>query len=270
VPEPAVIALLCRTSDRTVEAGRGAEVLAGEIARRLAVEPRLVGSPGEPRTARFDEDLKESHGCLLEAGGQVDDALEAARQPVLCASDCSIALTTLPAVARLVPGVRVLWLDAHGDFNTPETSTSGFLGGMCLAGACGRWDTGFDGTIDPAAVVMHDARDLDAAERAELDLAGVRRIEHPNAVPDALEGAPVFVHLDFDVLDPTIFPAQFPAPGGRSPAGLSTLLRHVRERADRIVGVELTAFEAPDDDEARARLVGIATGLTAALLESAR
>ena len=52
---------------------------------------------------------------------------------------------------RHVPDVRVLWLDAHGDFNTPETTPSGFLGGMCLAAACGRWDAGFGRRSSPRA-----------------------------------------------------------------------------------------------------------------------
>ena len=51
-------------------------------------------------------------------------------------------MTTLPTVLRHVPEARVVWLDAHGDFNTPATTPSGFLGGMCLAAACGRWDAG--------------------------------------------------------------------------------------------------------------------------------
>ena len=49
---------------------------------------------------------------------------------------------TLPALARTRGDAKLLWLDAHGDFNTPETTGSGYLGGMCLAGACGLWDTG--------------------------------------------------------------------------------------------------------------------------------
>ena len=52
---------------------------------------------------------------------------------------------------RLDPDVRIVWLDAHGDFNTPETSASGYLGGMCLAAACGRWDAGSATAFDPAA-----------------------------------------------------------------------------------------------------------------------
>src|SRR4051812_18673961 len=102
----------------------------------------MIGTPGESHHARYDDDLADSRGCLLEAGGQVDDALAARRFPALVAGDCSIALTTLPALARNRPDAKVLWLDAHGDFNTPDTTSSGFLGGMCLAGACGHWDPG--------------------------------------------------------------------------------------------------------------------------------
>ena len=169
-----VVALLCRTSDRTPGGARGAEALAPRLARLLGVEPRMVGSAGDARPGGFADDLRESRGCLLEAGGQVDDALTAGLFPVLLASDCSICITTLPTVLRHNPEARVVWLDAHGDFNTPETTPSGFLGGMCLAAACGRWDAGLgDGVLDPARVVMTGVRDLDGGERVELERAGV-------------------------------------------------------------------------------------------------
>ncbi len=250
----AVVALLCRTSDRTPGGARGAEALAATVAERLDTTARQVGSPGEPRVAGWEDDLRESRGCILEAGGQVEDALSSGRFPLLCASDCTICLTTFPTVARLVPGVRFLWLDAHGDFNTPRTTPSGFLGGMCLAGACGRWPTGFEGTVDPADVVMVGARDLDAGERAELDFAGVPRVERFPDVADAVDGAAVYVHLDLDVLDPDVLPAQFAVPGGLSDGGLRRLLDEVAQAADRVVGVEVTAFEAPEDAAERRRL----------------
>ena len=70
--------------------------------------------------------------------------LAAGRFPLLTASDCSICMTTFQAVVRHAPDVHVLWLDAHADSNTPDTTPSGFLGGMCLAAACGHWDAGFE------------------------------------------------------------------------------------------------------------------------------
>ena len=60
-----------------------------------------------------------------------------------------------------------------------------------------------------------------------------------------MRGRPVFVHLDLDVLDPTVMPARFPAPGGLSDGGLRTLLAEVAD-AGELVGVEITAFSAPE------------------------
>src|SRR5205085_4863408 len=254
VSDASVVALRCRTSDRTPGGVRGAEALAPRIARLLGVEARMIGTPGEPRSASFEDDLRDSRGCLLEAGGQVDDALSGGRFPVLLASDCSICMTTLPTVLRHVPETRVLWLDAHGDFNTPGTTPSGFLGGMCLAAACGRWEAGLteDGHVDPARVVMTGVRDLDGGERVELERAGIGTVA-PERLAGALEDEAVYVHLDLDVLDPDEFPAQFPAPDGLSGGALVDLLGELAE-GSRLVGVETTALEAAAGEEERERL----------------
>jgi arginase len=256
-----VVVLRCRTSDRTAGGARGAEALG----LALDAEARLIGTPGWPRAAGFVDDLRSSRGCILEAGGQVDDALAAGRRPLLLASDCSICLTTLAAVLRHAPDAHVLWLDAHGDFNTPGTTPSGFLGGMCLAAACGRWDPGLDvPPIDPARVVMCGVRELDGGERVEIELAGVR-VERPSRVADALRAQRVYVHLDLDVLDPEVMPAQFPAPHGMSDTGLRTLLREVA-RASDVLGAELTAFEAPADEVELGRRTELAAGVVRGLL----
>jgi arginase len=250
-----LVGMLCRTSDRTECAARGVETLAPLVGERLGVEPRMIGSVGRPRAARFDYDLRESRGCLLEAGGQVDDALDGGSVPVLLAGDCSVCVTTLPAALRRRPEGRVLWLDAHGDYNTPETTGSGFLGGMCLAGACGEWEVGLEEPIESRRVVLAGVRDLDPGERellerSEATVIGASAVETLVAVKNALDGAPVFIHLDFDVLDPQHFPAQVPAPGGLDPDKLYDLLEAVSEDC-LLLGLEATAFEAPEDERAR-------------------
>ena len=254
-----VAALRCRTSDRTAGGARGAEALA------LALDPdaRLIGTP-EHRVAPYDEDLRDSHGCLLEAGGQVEDMLTAGRFPVLTASDCSICMTTFQSVLRHAPDAHVLWLDAHGDFNTPETTPSAFLGGMCLAAACGRWDAGFEPSLDPARVLMCGVRDLDPGERVLVETAGVGHARPSEVVP-ALAGRQVYVHLDLDVLDPDVLPAQFAVPHGLSDTGLRTLLADVKRSCD-VVGVEITAFEAPEDPEERAIRTALVASIVAAVL----
>jgi arginase family enzyme len=248
-----VVALLCRTADRSPGGVRGAQTLAPLIGKRLGVEPRTIGSPADPRETGYEEDLRESRGCLLEAGGQIDDALSGGRVPVLAAADCSISVTTLPAALRHRPDAKVLWLDAHGDYNTPDTSGSGYLGGMCLAGACGEWDAGLGDTIDPERLVMAGVRDLDPGERELLErsaatVIGASVVETLVAVKNALDGAPVFIHLDLDVLDPEEFPAAVPAAGGLSSDKLYDLMEAVAEDSE-LVGLEVTAFEAPSDPD---------------------
>jgi arginase len=249
----ALVALLCRTADRTAGGVRGAQTLAPLIGKRLGVEPRTIGTPADPRETTYDEDLRDSRGCLLEAGGQIDDALSGGRVPVIAAADCSIAVTTLPAAVRHRPDAKVLWLDAHGDYNTPDTSGSGYLGGMCLAGACGEWAVGLTDPIAPERVVLAGVRDLDDGERELLErsdatVIGASVVETLVAVKNALDGAPVFIHLDLDVLDPEEFPAAVPAPGGLSSDKLYDLMEAVAEDSE-LVGIEVTAFEAPNDPD---------------------
>jgi arginase family enzyme len=250
-----LVVLRCRTSDRTPRAGIGAATLAPLVAERLGVEARQIGTAGEARAARWDDDLRDSRGCLLEAGGQVDDALSGGNVPLLLGGDCSLCLTTLPAALRHRPEARVLWLDAHGDYNTPSTTGSGFLGGMCLAGACGEWSSGLGDPIPPERVVLAGVRDLDRGERELLErssvtVIGASSIETLVAVKNALDGAPVFIHLDLDVLDPERFPAQFPAPAGLDEDKVFDLLDSVVEDCE-IVGLEVTAFEAPEPEPER-------------------
>jgi len=269
----AVIGLRCRTSERSRAPVRGVDQLAPLVGGRLGAEPRLIGAPVEARDSSFEEDLRESRGCLLEAGGQVDDALAGGRVPVLLAPECSIALTTLAAALAHRPEARILWLDAHGDFNTPATSPSGYLGGMALAGAVGLWDPGLGRPPVPAdRVVLAGVRDLDPSERTALEASavtviGASPIETLVAVKNALDGAPVYVHLDLDVIDPDSFPAQFPAPGGLDPEKLYDLLEAVAGSSE-IVGLEVTAFAASADELERAVEAATAVHVLEPLLDA--
>jgi arginase len=225
-----VVCLRGRTSDRTAGAGAGAEALALELGGRV------VGEPGEPGARDWREDLPAAQPVLEAAAAELQAAFERGELPVLTASDCSICIATLPTVVRHEPEAHVAWLDAHGDFNTPETTGSGFLGGMCLAAACGRWDAGREGAVDPARVHMLGVRDLDPGEQVEVEAAGVRA--------DPPDGVPVFVHLDADVLDPSEMAAQFPVPDGWSMRRLRAQLVEIAAVC-RVVGVEVTALEDP-------------------------
>jgi arginase len=182
----------------------------------------------------------------------VDDALSGGNAPVLLAGECSIAVTTLGAALKNRPDAKVLWLDAHGDFNTPEISGSGYLGGMSLAGACGVWDAGLAEPIDPSRVVLAGVRDLDPRERELLEESPVTvvgaSLETLVYTQNALDRAPIYVHLDLDVMDPESFlTTQFPAPGGLGADKLYDLLEAVAGECE-VIGVEVTAFDAPEDE----------------------
>ena len=166
----------------------------------------------------------------------------------------------------------MLWLDAHGDYNTPSTTGSGFLGGMCLAAACGEWAPGLGEPIPPERVVLAGVRDLDRGERELLErspvtLIGASVVETLVAVKNALDSAPVYIHLDLDVLDPEVFPAQFPAPCGLDADKLFDLLDSVSEDCE-LVGLEVTAFEAPEGDAERREAATIAMGVLEPVLDA--
>src|SRR4051794_6655306 len=134
-------------------------------------------------------------------GGQIDGirsrslamapTIAQADRPLVLAGDCLSSLATVAGLQRRNRDVSVIWLDAHGDFNTPEISTSGYLAGMSLAMLTGRaldligQPIGLE-AIPDERVVLVDARDLDPAERDLLDASRIRRVAaDPRAVRDA-------------------------------------------------------------------------------------
>lgn len=263
LPPLSLTAVRARISEETPRDLRGVDLLAADLASRLGQEPAAI----EGRRAPFGrtpwrEDLPASEAVLRVAGARAADAVRAGAVPVTLASDCSLAIGTLPAVAREVAGLRVLWLDAHADYDTPETETVDFLGCMSLGGACGAWETGH-GTIDPQQVVHVGARapegDFDYAgqEQGRAELGAMLPARAPVAeVLAALGDGPLYVHLDPDVLDPSVNPIDYGRPGGLGAEELLALLRAVRAHAP-VVGFELTAFHSADDEPTRARVCAL-------------
>src|SRR4051795_12355807 len=165
----------------------------------------------DPR-ARFLPAIRATCERIAELVGA---ALDEGRVPVVLGGDHSIALGTLGGLARRRGPGAVLWLDAHGDLNTPATTPSGNVHGMPLAAALGRGGPGFDSEAwrlpapEPQRVAVIGARDLDPGEReliAELTLpvytmSEVDRRGIEEVVTDALAraaGAP-FVHISLDM-----------------------------------------------------------------------
>ncbi|MBA2294283.1 MAG: arginase [Actinobacteria bacterium] len=181
--------------------------------------------------ARFLPEILET---CAELAAIVEEIVGSGGQPLVLGGDHSLALGTLSGLraAAGVPG-GAIWIDAHGDLNTPETSPSGNVHGMPLAAALGLAGEGFrhDGlalpALDPRRVVLLGVRSLDPAERTLIKETGIRaitmteidRIGVERAVQEAIDRAAGagFVHVSFDLdaLDPEVAPGVgTPVQGG--------------------------------------------------------
>ena len=269
-----LVALRCRTSDRTPSAAPGVDALAPLVAKRLGREPRSIGEPGEPGPAPTTTDLRDSRGCLLEAGGQVDDALDGGgragdpRARVLGGADhAAHRAAPPPRRARCCGSTRTAT-------STPPTPRpSGYLGGMALAGACGLWDAGLgvEG-VDPERVVLAGVRDLDDAERVALERSDGDRDRRQHG-RDAGGGeqrarARAGVRPPRPRRDrPRAVPRPVPGPGGLTPERLLDVLEAVAGECE-LVGLEVTAFEAPDDPDERSAAAAVALDVLEPLLHA--
>jgi arginase family enzyme len=112
-----------------------------------------------------------------------------------------------------------------------------------------------------------DPGERELLERSDATVIGASALETLVAVKNALDGAPVYVHLDVDVLDPEVAPVQDPVPGGLPPDKLYDLLDSVVEES-ALVGVEITALDVPDEPDVREDAVDVVMGVVEPLLEA--
>ncbi|HYW14025.1 MAG TPA: arginase family protein [Longimicrobium sp.] len=190
--------------------------------------------------------------------------------PIVLAGNCATAMGTLAGLVDADPAV--LWLDAHADLNTPETTRSGMLDGMALAIATGRcWPAlaasipGFR-AIPDAHVCLVGARDVDAGE-ADLLRRSALTVIAPADVPVRLSAAldtlrtrteTVYLHVDLDVLDPGEGTVNaFAAPDGLRLDDVLELIAAVRSRF-RLGAVALTAYDPSFDTDGRIAAAAIA------------
>jgi len=195
----------------------------------IAPEPEALALRDE--RARFLPEILEACAKLA---GIVEEVVAAGSLPLVLGGDHSVALGTLAGLRAAAgrPG-GVVWIDAHGDLNTPATSPTGNVHGMPLAAALGLAGDGFAHeelalpAVDPTRVCLVGVRSLDPAERVLIRETGIRvitmteidRIGIERAVREAIDrvSGPGFVHvsLDLDALDPEIAPGVgTPVKGG--------------------------------------------------------
>ncbi|WP_322098110.1 arginase family protein [Nakamurella alba] len=244
-----------RAGDHNDRAMQGSPVLARELADRLGVPLAAVGVPRPALGTGWEVELASAATDLAAMQAQLDEVMTAGSRPVIALSRCAVALATLPVVARHRPDAVVIWFDAHADINTPETSTTGYLGGLALSGPLGWWVSGFGAGLAPGNSILAGTRDIDPPEQARIDTGAPLLVAPGPAFTERLlaacAGCPVYVHIDCDVLDPGIVPTDYGVPGGLTLDDLHDALTALATL--EVVGVEVGEFEAaPGDDAATA------------------
>lgn len=250
---------------RLLEAGLDVELEAdGHVVRRVMVSL----DPG------FHSEIGAAAALYHQVRQAVAEARAAGRFPLVLAGNCNLAaLGTVAGLRR--PGgsaPSIVWLDAHGDFNTPDTSPSGFFDGMALSVLTGGSWPALAGSLDGFSPVPEDhvllvgARDLDGAEAAlladsEVAQLSVEALRDAPSVAEALapglgglaaRSGEVYLHLDLDVLDPEDARANvFAAPGGLHLAEALELVEAVADTLP-LAAAAITSFDPSADPEDRA------------------
>jgi len=201
----------------------------------------------------------------------VGGLMDAGQVPLVLGGDHSLALGTLAAVGRRHPDVGLIWMDAHGDFNTPETSASGNIHGMPLAAIVGRGDPalvnvgGLHPKVQESQTALVGARDLDPGERLALRESAVtvltmKEIDElgiADVIRQALQVAsgngsrPLHLSLDMDVVDPI----RAPGVGTSVDGGLNFREAHLAmeliSQSGALVSMEIVECNPIRDQENR-------------------
>jgi arginase len=230
----------CHACGRTYSAG-------------LVRVPRAWGDGGECMAEAAFLELPYPEAGVVDEESLTEQTLALAaalpERPLVLGGCCCSHVGAVEGLATRCARLGVVWLDAHGDLNTPETSPSGNAWGMPLRMLLDS------GTVHPADVALVGARNLDPPEKEFIAASGLRTGEE--AVAEALEGIEaVYVALDCDVLDPDDDVVSFmPEPGGLTVPETASILKQVAE-GKPVAGAGLSGLApSPANPQPLARLV---------------
>ncbi|MDQ2885447.1 MAG: arginase [Chloroflexota bacterium] len=219
---------------------------------------------GNPRLKYLDPIVHASE----ELARIVTTSLQEGEFPLILGGDHSIALGSISGVARIHKPLGVIWLDAHPDFNTGETSPSGNIHGMILAALAGLGASqltdvgGWSPKLDPAHIVIVGARDIDVDERdalrkhhihvftmSDIDRNGISDVmRQANAIAGQNDN-PIHLSLDMDALDPREAPGVgTPVRGGLSYREAHLAMEMIAD-TNRLVSMDVVEVNAILDRE---------------------
>ena len=228
-------------------------ILVGEaLAGRLEVPNVIVGKLREADPRWWDIELERARSSLQLMARQIDKVMAEGLKPVSALTRCAVALATVPVVVRHRPDAVVVWLDAHADLNSPDTTTTGYLGGLALSGPLGWWDSGLGAGLNTSQAVLVGIRDVESAEQAHIQAGQVAVVPVGVGLTDRLtevvNARPVYLHLDCDVLEPGIVETEYQVAEGLTLEELHDCVAVLAE--SEVVGVELGEFEGPAASDA--------------------
>jgi arginase len=219
-----------------------------EFAAGLVRVPRAFGAGGEAMAEAAHAQLPWPEAAVVEEDTLDDQIAATARllpaRPLVLGGCCCTHVGAVRELARRHGRLGVVWLDAHGDLNTPASSPSGNAWGMPLRLLIDGGD------VLAEDVILLGARNLDPPEQDFLEETGIRR--ELGALPDA-----VYVALDLDVLRPGELDVFMPEPGGFS----LDALEHLLARIPRPVGAGFTGLVASARNDAALARLGHALAL---------
>lgn len=226
----------------------------------------------QARVPLVESQVDQAHGvrrwdAILAQFRSAQDILarSGARRVLTAGGDCAVDVAVIAHLRSIHPDLRVVWIDAHLDANTPATSPSGNFHGMPVSAILGRAPEPMreflDAPLDPARFLYFGIRVGD-----EGDWALQRELDLKLLDPHTRISGPVHIHFDLDVLDPREFPYVAYPEGGVGIEAAIALLERIAREAD-VVGLTVTEFAPSDDGEAHtgsqviARICNAALGL---------
>lgn len=227
----------------------------GELADAIGGDSVVIERP-QPNV--LPNEVAESFAVIRAVASTVRETVAQGRFPLILAVNC---FTSLGTVAGLGRPVGVIWFDAHGDFHTPDSTTSGFLDGMGLAMLLGDGWRELRQTVEglrpvPAEhALLVGARDIDPTEQDRVAASPLRRAD-AGTLDDALdelsrEVDAVYVHLDLDVIDPSVARAnELSVAGGFNAEELQRALAQISSRFE-VAAAAMTAYDPSVDPEGR-------------------
>lgn len=234
-----------RAGDHNDLAMPGAMAIGRALQRRTGRSPFVIGTPEPALNVGWRAELDAAMPGLRQVQARFEDVMATGDISIAATSRCAVSLATLPVVARHHPKACIVWFDSHADLNTPEATTTGYLGGLAFAAPAGLWDSGLGAGLRLDQVVLVGQRDLDPFEQ---DLIDRHSIPHVRPGSDlavnlraAIAGRPVYVHLDCDVLNPGIVPTDYVHEGGLSLDDLNACANVIADH--RFLGIEIAEFQ---------------------------